>query len=71
MASLASPPDYKSGYCVAVCPAGEDVLGPYLDDRKTFMDTVLRPLRDIEFEYGNRSVYDENETDRFPVSMMP
>ncbi|MDT7789892.1 MAG: hypothetical protein QOF58_8311 [Pseudonocardiales bacterium] len=44
--SLASPPGYKSGYCVAVCPAGEDVLGPYLDDRKTFMDTVLRPLQD-------------------------
>jgi ferredoxin len=44
--SLASPPGYKSGYCVAVCPAGEDVLGPYLDDRKSFMDTVLRPLQD-------------------------
>ena len=44
--SLSSPPGYKSGYCVAVCPAGEDVLGPYLDDRKTFMDTVLRPLQD-------------------------
>ena len=40
------PPGYKSGYCVAVCPAGEDVLGPYLDDRKSFMDTVLRPLQD-------------------------
>ncbi len=44
--SLASPPGYKSGYCVAVCPAGEDVLGPYLDDRKAFMNTVLRPLQD-------------------------
>lgn len=44
--SLTSPPGYKSGYCVAVCPAGEDVLGPYLEDRKTFMDTVLRPLQD-------------------------
>jgi Fe-S-cluster-containing hydrogenase component 2 len=44
--SLTSPPGYKSGYCVAVCPGGEDVLGPYLDDRKTFMDTVLRPLQD-------------------------
>ncbi|CAL9288019.1 4Fe-4S binding protein [Streptomyces sp. SudanB52_2052] len=44
--SLSSPPGYKSGYCLAVCPAGEDVLGPYLDDRKTFMDTVLRPLQD-------------------------
>ncbi|NUP03861.1 MAG: epoxyqueuosine reductase [Nonomuraea sp.] len=44
--SLSSPPGYRSGYCLAVCPAGEDVLGPYLDDRKTFMDTVLRPLQD-------------------------
>ena len=44
--SLASPPGYKSGYCLAVCPAGEDVLGPYLDDRKSFMDTVLRPLQE-------------------------
>ncbi|MFM9699634.1 4Fe-4S binding protein [Streptomyces europaeiscabiei] len=44
--SLSSPPGYKSGYCLAVCPAGEDVLGPYLDDRKNFMDTVLRPLQD-------------------------
>ncbi|RSM47404.1 (4Fe-4S)-binding protein [Amycolatopsis balhimycina DSM 5908] len=44
--SLSSPPGYKSGYCVAVCPAGEDVLGPYLEDRKAFMNTVLRPLQD-------------------------
>ncbi|MEU7558328.1 4Fe-4S binding protein [Streptomyces eurythermus] len=44
--SLAFKPNYKSGYCVAVCPAGEDVLGPYLDDRKGFMDTVLRPLQE-------------------------
>src|SRR5690349_14647093 len=44
--SLTSPPGYKSGYCLAVCPAGEDNLGPYLEDRKTFMDTVLRPLQD-------------------------
>ncbi|CAM5703817.1 Ferredoxin OS=Streptomyces violarus OX=67380 GN=FHS41_001791 PE=4 SV=1 [Streptomyces violarus] len=44
--SLTSPPGYKSGYCMAVCPGGEDVLGPYLEDRKTFMDTVLRPLQD-------------------------
>ncbi|HET6706057.1 4Fe-4S binding protein [Amycolatopsis sp.] len=44
--SLSSPPGYKSGYCLAVCPAGEDVLGPYLEDRKAFLDTVLRPLRE-------------------------
>lgn len=46
MAEPVLTPGYKSGYCLAVCPAGEDVLGPYLDDRKTFMDTVLRPLQD-------------------------
>lgn len=44
--SLTSPPGYKSGYCVAVCPAGEDNLGPYLEDRRTFMNAVLRPLQD-------------------------
>ncbi|MEU4253767.1 4Fe-4S binding protein [Amycolatopsis sp. NPDC026612] len=44
--SLSSPPGYKSGYCVAVCPAGEDVLGPYLEDRKAFLNTVLRPLQE-------------------------
>jgi ferredoxin len=44
--SLAFKPNYKAAYCMAVCPAGEDVLGPYLDDRKEFLDTVLRPLQD-------------------------
>ncbi|MBY8844389.1 MULTISPECIES: 4Fe-4S binding protein [unclassified Streptomyces] len=44
--SLAFKPSYKSGYCLAVCPAGEDVLGPYLDDRRHYLDTVLRPLQD-------------------------
>ncbi|CRK61401.1 Iron-sulfur cluster-binding protein [Alloactinosynnema sp. L-07] len=44
--SLAFKPNYKAAYCMAVCPAGEDVLGPYLDDRKAFMDTVLKPLQD-------------------------
>ncbi|MDT3397395.1 4Fe-4S binding protein [Streptomyces sp. B1866] len=44
--SLAFKPGYKAAYCLAVCPAGEDVLPPYLEDRKEFMDRVLRPLRD-------------------------
>lgn len=44
--SLSFKPNYKAAYCMAVCPAGEDVLGPYLDDRKEFMNTVLRPLQD-------------------------
>ena len=44
--SLSFKANYKAAYCLAVCPAGEEVIGPYLDDRKGFMDTVLRPLQD-------------------------
>jgi hypothetical protein len=44
--SLSFKPNYKAAYCLAVCPAGEDVLPPYLDDRRAFMDTVLKPLQD-------------------------
>ncbi len=44
--SLSFKPNYKAAYCLAVCPAGEDVIEPYLDDRKAFMDTVLKPLQD-------------------------
>jgi Fe-S-cluster-containing hydrogenase component 2 len=44
--SLAFKPNYKAAYCMAVCPAGEDVLGPYLEDRSNFMATVLKPLQD-------------------------
>ncbi|SOE07369.1 4Fe-4S binding protein [Streptomyces sp. Ag109_G2-15] len=44
--SLSFKPSYKSGYCLSVCPGGEDVLGPYLDDRRHFMDTVLKPLQE-------------------------
>jgi len=44
--SLSFKANYKAAYCLAVCPAGEDVIEPYLDDRKAFMDVVLRPLQD-------------------------
>ncbi len=44
--SLSFKANYKAAYCLAVCPAGEDVIEPYLEDRKGFMDLVLRPLQD-------------------------
>lgn len=44
--SLSFKANYKAAYCLAVCPAGEDVIEPYLDDRKAFMDLVLEPLQD-------------------------
>jgi len=30
---------------MAVCPAGEDVIGPYLASKKNFADDVMRPLQ--------------------------
>ncbi len=44
--SLSFKPNYKAAYCLAVCPVGEDVIEPYLDNRKSFMDLVLKPLQD-------------------------
>jgi hypothetical protein len=43
--SLGFGPNYKSAYCMAVCPAGEDVIGPFLDDRKSFLKAVVDPLQ--------------------------
>jgi ferredoxin len=44
--SLSFKANYKAAYCLAVCPAGEDVIEPFLDDRKGFMDLVLKPLQE-------------------------
>src|SRR5271157_2533451 len=44
--SLSFGANYKAAYCLSVCPAGEDVIGPYLADRKQFMEETLKPLRD-------------------------
>ena len=39
-------PNYKSAYCMAVCPAGEDVIGAYLADPAKHRQEVLMPLRE-------------------------
>src|SRR4029434_7336168 len=38
--------NYKSPYCMAVCPAGEDVIGPYLADKKRHLTEVVKPLQE-------------------------
>lgn len=43
--SLAFGPNYKAAYCLAVCPAGEDVIGAYLASRQQHLDRVVRPLQ--------------------------
>jgi epoxyqueuosine reductase QueG len=43
--SLSFGPNYKAAYCIAVCPAGEDVIGPFRADRAGFLEQVVRPLQ--------------------------
>jgi NAD-dependent dihydropyrimidine dehydrogenase PreA subunit len=43
--SLAFGPNYKAAYCLSVCPAGEDVISPFLDDRSGFIGQMLKPLQ--------------------------
>src|SRR5205823_3165572 len=44
--SLSYGANYKAAYCMAVCPAGEDVIGPFLADRKFYLKEVVRPLQE-------------------------
>ncbi|MET8652620.1 4Fe-4S binding protein [Nocardia aurea] len=66
--SLSFKPNYKAGYCMAVCPAGEDVIGAYLDDRKSHLDEVVRPLQNTEEPVYvlPGSAAEEHVTRRFP-----
>ena len=46
--SLSFGANYKAAYCMAVCPAGEDVIGPFLASRKAYLNEVVRPLQNKE-----------------------
>ena len=46
--SLSFGANYKAAYCVAVCPAGEDLIAPLLRDRQEFLNGVVRPLQEKE-----------------------
>jgi epoxyqueuosine reductase QueG len=37
---------YRCSYCMAVCPAGEEVKPVYLGNKKEHVERVLKPLRD-------------------------
>lgn len=47
-ASLSFGANYKAAYCLAVCPAGEDVISPWLNDRKSYLQETVRPLQEKE-----------------------
>jgi NAD-dependent dihydropyrimidine dehydrogenase PreA subunit len=44
--SLSFGPNYKAAYCMSVCPAGEDVIGPYLTNKSEHLHQVVRPLQE-------------------------
>jgi ferredoxin len=46
--SLSFGANYKAAYCLAVCPAGEEVIGPYLTDRSGHLQATVRPLQEKE-----------------------
>jgi Fe-S-cluster-containing hydrogenase component 2 len=45
--SLSFKPNYKAAYCVAVCPAGENVLGSFLEDRVAYNRDHVQPYKDL------------------------
>ncbi len=56
--SLSFGANYKAAYCMAVCPAGEDVIQPFTTNRKKFVQDVLKPL-----QRKNETIYVVSGTD--------
>jgi Fe-S-cluster-containing hydrogenase component 2 len=44
--SLSFGANYKAAYCMSVCPAGEEVIEPFLNDRRAYLSTVVTPLQE-------------------------
>lgn len=43
--SLSYGPNYNAAYCMAVCPAGTDVIGPYQASKAQFLRSIVDPLQ--------------------------
>ena len=46
--SLGWGPNYKAAYCMAVCPAGDNVIGPFLENKKQYVKDIVKPLQQKE-----------------------
>ncbi len=46
--SLSFGANYKAAYCMAVCPAGEDIIHHYHADKKAYVQEIVKPLREKE-----------------------
>ena len=66
--SLSFGANYKAAYCMSVCPAGEEVIRPFLSQRKEFLEDVVKPLQNkLETVYVVRgSDPEEYVARRFP-----
>src|SRR5712664_1535685 len=66
--SLSFGANYKAAYCLAVCPAGEDVIAPFLADRKAHVKEIVRPLQEKEetVYVMKNSDAEEHAAKRFP-----
>ena len=66
--SLSFGANYKAAYCLSVCPAGEDVIGPYLDTPTAHLKEVVKPLQQkVEPVYViPGSDAEQHTTKRFP-----
>jgi len=66
--SLSFGANYKAAYCLSVCPAGEDVIGRFLEDRAGFIKETVKPLQEkTETVYVlPKSDAEDHVTKRFP-----
>ena len=44
--SLTHGGGYRCGYCMSVCPAGDEPIGFYLEDKKGYVSSIVKPLKD-------------------------
>ncbi|MBI5091499.1 MAG: SCP2 sterol-binding domain-containing protein [Candidatus Hydrogenedentes bacterium] len=66
--SLSFGASYKSAYCMAVCPAGDDVIAPFIANRQAYLRENVKPLADKEeaVYVVRNSDAEEHVAKRFP-----
>jgi hypothetical protein len=65
--SLSFGANYKAAYCQAVCPAGDDIIGPYIQDRAQWRRDVVLPLiHKVEPVYVQSGTAAERRVGRSP-----
>ena len=66
--SLTFGGSYKSVYCIAVCPAGEEVVTHFLDNKKDFIEKIVKPLqnKDEDIYVMSGSDAEDHVSKQFP-----